>query len=467
MKKLALVLALALLAAACGSDSDETTTAEEPTAEATETAEPTATDEPAATEESTEASTEEATEAPTEVPLTASFRGVTEDTITIGVSMLDFEALVSSGLSSQGWGDQQLVWETYIADLNAKGGINGRTVEAVFDFYNPVFMAEAEAACLRLTEDHEVFAVLGGFLGPAEPATTCVVGDQETILVGDGQNSERLGKARAPWIQSGGNRDKRLDDFLTLLESEGYLQGVQLAVVGNPEAQSAFDSAPEALAEHGVEPVVVALSDATSGDIPAEDAAWEPIAEKIRTEGADTVLLIGATSGGIRNITRAGLDVDIWTVDADRLSNLGASVDPADADGTITISTGTSDIEAWNGPLVAECREIFSAANPDVELVSPPVPQGEEQWFNPIMAYCRWLTLFVMVAEAAGPDLTQESFAAAAATFDQFALPGVPFASLGPDKFAASDSRRLSIFDSTVGDLGEVVPLTEMLDATP
>ena len=467
MKKLALLAAIAFLAAACGSDSDDSTTEAEATATAEATAEPEETATEEATEAATEEPTEEATAEATEVALTASFRGVTEDTITIGVSMLDFGALVSSGLSAQGWGDQQLVWETFIADLNSKGGINGRMVEAVYDFYNPVIMAEAETACLRLTGDQDVFAVLGGFLGPAEPATTCVVGDQETILVGDGQNSERKAKANAPWLQSSSDRERRIDAFMTLLGQEGHLDGVRLAVVGNVEAETEYEAAPAVLAEHGVEPVVVALNDATSGDILAEDAGWEPIAEKIRAEEANSVLLIGATSGGIRNIARAGLDVEIWALDAGQLNNLGASVDPADADGTITINSLT-DTEAWEGPLVAECREIFDAANPDAEVIGPAdIEDGQEQWYNPIMAYCRWLRLFVMVAEEAGADLTHESFAAAAATFDQFALPGIPFNSLGPDKTAASDSFRLSEFDAGASGTGDLAPLTEIVDATP
>ena len=83
---------------------------------------------------------------------------------------------------------------------------------------------------------------------------------------------------------------------------------------------------------------------------------------------------------------------------------------------------GMTDIEAWDGPLVGECRAIFDAANPDVEVISPTdILEGEEQWFNPIMAYCRWLRLFAMVAGEAGADLTQDSFAAAA---DDRAIPG-------------------------------------------
>lgn len=467
MRRLLLLTTVALIAAACGSDADDSSTeTDDPTPAATSSEEPA--DEPTEVPSEEASATEEPSEEPTEMALTASFTGVTEDTITVGISMLDFESLVSSGLSSEGWGDQELVWRTYIDDLNANGGILGRELVPVFDKYNPVGTTEAEAACLRMTEDNEVFAVIGGFLGPASPATTCIVGDQETILVGAGQNSERLSKARAPWIQSESNQEERLGVFLELLDREGMLDGVSLAVVGGPEAVSEYESAPDTLAEFDVDPTVVAFTEATSGDIAAEDAAWEPIAERIRSEGADTVLLIGNTQGGIRGIRRAGLDVEIWALDVSGLTNPGTTLSPQDLDGAITIN-GMTDIEAWEeDPLVQECKAIFSAANPDVEVTSPAdAEDGVEQWFNPIMAYCRWLRLFAMVAEAAGPDLTQESFASAAATFEQFALPGLPFASLGPDKYAANDSFRLSIFDPTVSGTGDVVPLTDIVDATP
>jgi hypothetical protein len=318
-----------------------------------------------------------------------------------------------------------------------------------------------------MTEDNEVFAVLGGFLGPASPATTCIVGPQETMLVGNGQTAERMAEATAPWIQSSSLRERRQEIFIELLDREGLLDGVNLAIVGGPAAEDEYNAAPAILAEHGVEPSVVAFNSATSGELLDEDIQWEPIAEKIRTEGADTVLLIGSTQGGVRNIAKNGLDVQIWALEADGLTNPGASVDPADMEGAITIG-GLADLEAWEEPLIEECREIFTAANPDIEVIGPAeIEAGEEQWFNPIMAYCRWLQLFTLIATEAGADLTQESFAAAAATFEQFALPGIPFASLGPDKFDASDSFRLSVFDNSVSDTGDLVPLTDIQDGTP
>ena len=46
-------------------------------------------------------------------------------------------------------------------------------------------------------------------------------------------------------------------------------------------------------------------------------------------------------------------------------------------------------------------------------------------------------------------------------------LPGSVFASFGPGKPDANDGFRLSAWDSTAGENGSLVPLTELLDATP
>ena len=59
------------------------------------------------------------------VVLTATWRGVTADSIHIATTTIDFQWLVDNGFSPEGWGDQELVWQTMVDDLNARGGING------------------------------------------------------------------------------------------------------------------------------------------------------------------------------------------------------------------------------------------------------------------------------------------------------------------------------------------------------
>ena len=86
------------------------------------------------------------------VPLTATWRGVTADSIHIAATTIDFQWLVDNGFSPNGWGDQALVWQTMVDDLNARGGINGRQVvlDAVRPFSAiPGVGISADAVCLE------------------------------------------------------------------------------------------------------------------------------------------------------------------------------------------------------------------------------------------------------------------------------------------------------------------------------
>lgn len=460
---LAILGLFALIASACGGG--EVSTDEEPeTTTATEAPEA---DEPEPdVEEPDDSGT---TEAPADdaPALTASFRGVTEDTITIGVTMLDFVDLVEKNLSPQGWGDQQLVMQTYIDDINAKGGINGRMIEPIFEFYTPLGTTVAAEVCTRLTKDNEIFAIVGGFLGPAETENVCIVDTNSTILINGVQSEERLAQAKAPWVQPGSLRNRRLEVFVDLLKADGRLDDAKVAVIGSVELEDVYEQAEGLLQAAGVEPVLVAINDVPQGDIVAENARWQVLAENIRASGADKVLIIGSGQAGARGIFENGLEVEHWQLERNALDNPGENTTAEMIDGAIT-PTGLTDDEIYDEAGTQECREIFFAANPDIvpDKLPSEYVEGEEQWFNPIMSYCRWIQLFTQIATAAGPDLTPESFLAAMDGMGDITLPGLPFASLGPGKYDADDSFRLSIFDMTFGEEGGLVPSTDILDGT-
>jgi hypothetical protein len=399
--------------------------------------------------------------------LTASARGVTADTITIGYSYLDFDALVSQGLASSGYGDQELAFQTMVDALNEAGGINGRQIEVVFSPYSPLGTEDAEAVCLELTQDNEVFAVLGGFLGPAEPANTCIAGQQETILVGGVLSEERLAEARAPWITDRAPRTELADVLLTLLESEGMLEDASVALVTNTDAQDAHDDIVATLTEHGVEPVEDLALDAPIGDFPAEDAAWVALGERVRSSGADTVLVAGNPASTIRNVASMDLEVEIWALDPETLLNLGTSVTPEDARGVLSASQPGDLLEADS---FAECQETFLEANPDVAIL-PPEELGEtdEDVLSGLSLACNFLDLFAAVATAAGTDLTNESFAEAieGGDLEDFSIATQPFSSLGPDKLFSNDSFRLVEFDPDAGPTGGLEPVSDIVDVNP
>ncbi len=471
MRFLAILAFLALIASACGggevaTDDDEPDTSTDTEAPADDEPEPA--DEEPADEPADEEPADEPDEEPAEtVELTASFRGVTEDTITIGVTMLDFEDLTERNLSPNGWGDQQLVMQTYIDDINANGGINGRMIEPIYEFYTPVGTTVAAEVCTRLTKDEEIFAIVGGFLGPAETENVCITDTNNTVLVNGVQTAERLEQSKAPWIQPGSLNNRRLEAFVDILDGDGRLQGRNVAIIGSVEREDVFEEAIEVVEAKGIEPVLSAINDVPQGDIVAENARWQVLAENLRAANADAVLVIGSGQAAARGIFENGLDIETWFLERTALDNPGENTTAEMIDGIIT-STGLTNDEIYEEAGTQQCREIFFAANPGIveDKLPSEYVEGEEQWFNPIMSYCRWLQLFTQVATAAGPDLTPETFLAAAESFGDITLPGLPFASLGPGKYDADDSFRLSVFDMTIGETGDLTPLTDILDGT-
>ena len=488
---IAMLVALAMVAAACGGNDDEGDADAPAPAPATEApAAPDPEPEPEATEpepeEDAPAEPEPALEdapeeeepvfepAPTEepepeIPLTATWRGVTAETITIGVTYLDIDQLVELGFSPATWGDQEQVIQALVDDINVRGGINGRQVEVIMDKYNPIGATEAEAACLRLTEDNEVFAILFGFLGPAEVANTCIVGTQETILVGGTITPERLADARAPWVNERVTREVSTGALFTLLEAEGMLEGRSIAVVADSSAAAQLEEVAGLLRARGIEPVLEIATSSQVADLIAQNQEWAALSERIRAAGTNTLLLVGNASAGIENASLNGLEVDIWATDASGLgSNIGSNVNPESARGVITVGSMTGSQIFETDPRFKECLDAFNANHPDIEIKHPDtLEEGEPLWFTALSGHCRFFQIFELLATAAGPILTHETFAEAIANIGEFSIAGQPYASLGSDKLSSNDSFQLLEQDPDLGARGQLVPIGPMRDATP
>lgn len=448
---------VALFAAGCGDDgsetSDETTTTTSAAPDSTTTAGPGDPD----------GST---TTAPVE--LTASWKGVTEEAVSVAVSILDFDELRDMGLQDFGWGDQRLIWEFYLDRLNERGGVAGRQVDAELVFYNPAFASAAETACLEMTEDREVFAVIGAFLGPAESATPCLTRQEDLVVFNGTMTVDLLEGAEAVWVNDVSAARRRIPIFFELLDQAGYVDGQRVAVVsGNENERDSVDVIEPILDGLGLDVVVSSVNTVSTDDVIEEDRYWDTTAERIRTENVDVIVINGDTSGAIRGIGRNDLDQELWVVTAGQLTNLGTTVDRADADGAITLA-GLSAEEAWAEPGLAACVKEFTDAHPDIDVLGPlEVGEGDERWDTAIAQACRWLGTFELVMNAAGPELTPDSVKAAYEGLGDVELPGYFFASYGPGKPDANDGFRLSAWDSTAGENGSLVPITDLLDATP
>ncbi len=460
------VAAFALLATACGSSNDSATTVEP---SSTTTAAPATTSAP-----STDATTTAApatTAPPTDEPRTASFKGVTEDTIKIAVSYLDFDKLQELDLSPNGWGDQELVYRALIDDINAQGGINGRQIEVVtYESYSPVDPVEADEVCVRMTQDHEVFLVLGGFLGPTDKVNPCIVTLNDTALVGGALKPEAVADATAPWFDFRPEEKSQALALIDLLDQTGRTADADVFILTLTGAEALADDVLEPrLDELGIPVAGTAVLSIPDGDPAAQDDAMQPIIARLQASGANTILLPGGVSAVLRNLLAADIfdEYDIWAFANDHVANMGESVDQTKVGGVITIGR-LSATETFDDPLMVQCRAVFTEANPSVDVKSPDeVLEGEDAWYQALGSYCSRVALMKELLTAAGVNPTYDTLQAGADSIGEFSMPGVPNASLAPGKPGADDSFRLSVWDPTAGERGDVVPLTEILDVTP
>jgi len=472
LRLLVALFSFALITSACVSTEDEEadTTAGADTATDDSTADDT--DDSTAEDDSTDdaaAAEDDSTDEPVE--LTASWRGVTEDTIYVGASMLHFGLLVELGFTPAGWGDQAGIWDALIDDLNDRGGINGRMVDIISEFYSPIDAADAERVCAILHQDNETFANLGGFVGPAGGADPCVPGTNNTIMVGgEISSAEELAQANVAWFHTGPTVEFQTINLFNLLVQTGKADGAKVFTMGGATAADEEAFVIEQLEARDIEVVGSALIEAPDGDTIAQDNEMAVAFERFNASGANTLMVFGTPSASIRGAGAAGLtgEIAIWTNDSGGLGNLGATiVDKSIADGTL-VSTGPTDEEIWTDQAFQDqCVAPVQERMPESDFRNP-LEYGpeEENWFNALRRYCHALTIFETIATAAGPDLTPETFEAAAygPAGDDFQIPGIGPASLSPDKRGAQDGVRLSVYDSTSGD-GGIVAFTELLDA--
>lgn len=454
-----------LLAAACGDDTD-TDSGDDATVTV-----PAPADEPSDVESGDESGTTTVPAADQELERFASYEGVTADTIRIGVVWSDLDALRELGLVDINYGDIPLVWQTLIDDINANGGVLGRELEMVFEQYNPVINATIEEACVKLTQDEKVFAVVGSLAGPAIESILCFVDINETILVAGTHRPDLLERARAPWITTGWSQDRRYAELLDLYEQEGLLEG-RLAY---------FDTSPEhdgltervllpALDALGKEIVTPLTHTGPAGDEVALAQQVEVFAERLEQDDIDTLLIVQSQIAlGLPLMREAGFDGTILTIDSGSfLSGLGSfdEREPEVYEGTYG-PTGFSSDDVWAMESTLECVQSFTAANPGIEVIpSSEVPQGEPQWASVIIPACRFLQVFTTVAEGAGVDLNPETFQQAAFGLGSFELPGQPFNSLSEGKLDADDGIGLGVFDATIGEFGGLRPITPYQSAT-
>ncbi|WP_420619038.1 ABC transporter substrate-binding protein [Candidatus Poriferisocius sp.] len=455
-----LIAVLALVAAACGGNDDdgsadtaEPAAAEEQTAApAEETAEETVeapaeepaeepaeqpADEPA--DEPAEAPAEP-TPAPTPVELIASYQGVTETEIHVGVAAIDLETLASMGIDLS-----PFPLEDYYAaladDLNQRGGIHGRTAVVHVSLFFPIGPAPNEETCLELMEDKKVFVVIGQFL---EDYALCITETYGHPYVGHfGENAERQARSNGLFFATEMNQTRMRVGGVAEMIRAGDLEGHNVGIYYEaPPDKEYADAVQPLLEEAGVNVVGVYPRGAPLSDTVANQQATDNIAQRMEADGVDMIVNLSNVHGIIQSTQRIGWDVPIALTNGQAADRTTISDDLSLTDEalarTFAVTTDKpSPEESLADPEVQACIAAYEERFGD-----EPLDLSDNEVVGSATNHCRAFALTVKILEAAGGNITPETFVAAAEGLGTFDLPAMAGAALSPDQHSAGSMVR-------------------------
>jgi len=437
------VLALSLVAAACGSNDNEVTASTTTTTTTTES--PPSTD---ATTSSTQAPTPSTTEPG---PLTASFRGVTPETIKVGVMAFDWDRLAALGVEF-GVSNNGDIYLATLEEINERGGIYGRMLEPVLVEFLPVGSTEADEACLKLTEDEEVFVVIGT---PLNEQILCVTELHETAaVVANGMNAERLERAKAPYVTVIAAQEVRAAGFVEVMTEAGVLDDVEVGVIGSIDvSETNFRSMVQAMRNAGHDPVE-GLIGGNADDLEQSAREQGLIYQRMIDGGVSVAISTTGVPLEIANAFDSGYEPDQWLLSTVMTGRglTDAGVPHEYLDGALAVVNGptgtTGQPLLGEDPLVAACIDDLR------ERTDHPLPYSLEPPVNNIttaIIACSLATILEQGLLNAGTDLTNESFQAGLDAIGELDLPGYHDANLGPDNHGAVKGLTLVRFNAAEG----------------
>ena len=407
--------------------------------------------------------------------------GVTDDTIKIGVVMVDYEPI--KDYIDFNRGDQQAVTQAIIDDINDKGGIAGRQIEPVYKKYVSIGSAGPLEACTMMTEDEKVFATVGLLYDPSGAGQLCFTKSHKSILITN-ELSEAIMKKSTPGLlltpDALAERSTRI--MLALADEKGLLEGKKFAVVAETGTSSRIKDVIEPeLQKLGNELGTSGTLEISDGDTTKAQAQLDSLIERWKGEGVNAVFISGLSTVSktyVDKIKKAIPDALLLT-DADSSAKaagqdaVNADVSPNPYDGLIALA-GLNDQAEFERKQTADCIKIWETASKTKvvapkDLVAGPDGKRAEIWITARDA-CNSLGFLKVIGDRVGKNLNYENWINTVNTFgktDQF--PNTDAGSLGVGKYDANDNFSLVQFDPTAGTSGDwkqLTPLQDQSDAT-
>jgi hypothetical protein len=353
---------------------------------------------------------------------TASDTGITPETVKVGFFTASFSQLARLGYGLD-LGDEEGAYRAYIERINRDGGVHGRRIEPVFIPFDPADADDRRRACLRATQDEEVFAAVN-LVGMFGAGALCVAEEHGTPLLAFlGESDSLHARAAGRYTSFQMSKDTALATMVLESHRLGLLRGRTIGVL-----DSEFPSDKEA-SESGLLGTLAALGYEvahrhTVATNVGEAQAQTPVAvSEMQRKGVDVVFLAANFVGAQAFVNQAAnrryfpqyLASDFGQIATD---NGTVRFDARAFDGAIGFSMLRSHgLKAGLQPnqLEQDCADRLAEGSGErVDPLSPRYPVVSVQ--------CGLVDSLVRALHDAGPEPTRERFTAAQQRFGAFQI---------------------------------------------
>ncbi len=410
-------------------------------------------------------------------PLEDLGHGVTKDSIKIGLVYIDYSTIADFVDFQRG--DQEKIAQAFVDDVNANGGVLGRKLVPVYKKYIPIPGTNvfSTTVCTELTDDEDVFAVLGVVYDATGRAQLCLSKDHQTIHIGHEMSEEWLNASKGLMLTPDSTKEAKIRVLFALLKREATLQNRKKAV-------TLTDQDGVKLVERSVNPALKSLGIplGTAGVLAIAGTDTAEAQSQLQTylstweaEGVDTIVLVSelVSAKQFTEVIRAKfpnvqLIAAVSTgVGAEAKDEIIAKRSPNPYEGILTVE-GVTELTRYASPKTQACIKIYEEATkskvngPD----NPKIVKGDrDESYVAIQDFCGEIAMFVTIAERVGRTLTNENWMKTVDSFGSIEIVPTDIASLGANKYYADDAQSLVAWDSSLnGGKGGWKHLTKVED---
>jgi ABC-type branched-subunit amino acid transport system substrate-binding protein len=394
--------------------------------------------------------------------------GVTANSIKLGVALVDFKEIEQYTDTIRTKEEQKQIYDAFINNINAKGGIGGRKIVPVYKYYSPLGSANILPLCTSFAQDDHVFAVVGTFIDFSGDAQTCIAKQEKRVLMTFNLTKAIMDKSPAGLIVTAGSVPERSATILlTLLKKENTLKGKTVAILGDTNETAVVKGTIEpAIKATGVKTGTTAiLTIDPKGDTTAAQSQLDSFMEKWKTEGVNALFLSGNLASSkqfVQKVKQKFPDMLLMSDNTDVLAQAQqekqSGMNPNPYEGILTAG-GLTPQEYTASDNWKYCSGIYKAATgkvaPNATQTIKTKDGKIDDTYGTINDACQTLTMFHDIGARVGKYLNNANWINTVNNFGSITNRGSgPYSSLHTGKYSADDNWRLQSYDSSLGNSG-------------